>query len=148
MPEAGENPPTDRQTRMAYAWFLPHGVPIGLLEYMNVNTVVKVSEVFRRFDARKARFFPAWRPNPYLAMEFPLDPEVMVAVWEHPAHRQVLAVVSNLKVAEEVQVRLRWCGAHQPHIRRALTGEALSLKQGRLTLVLPPESFELLWIEP
>lgn len=147
MPEAGENPPTDRQTRMAYAWFLPHGVPIGLMEYMNVKTVVKVSEVFRRFDARKALFSPAWRPNPYWVIESPVDPEVMVAVWQHPSQRQVLAVISNLKVTENVQVRLRWTGSPQPHIRNALTGETLSLKDDRLDISLPSESFELLWVE-
>ncbi|MQK95475.1 hypothetical protein, partial [Escherichia coli] len=98
------------------------------MEYMNVKMVLKVSEVFRRFDARKALFFPAWRPNPYWVIETPVDPEVMVAVWQHPSQRQVLAVISNLKVEENVQVRLRWIGFPQPHIRNALTGETLSLK--------------------
>lgn len=148
MPEAGENPPTDRQTRMALAWFLPHGVPVGLLEYMNAKTVVKVFEVFRQFDARKAKFFPAWRSNPYLAIEAPIDQEVMVAVWEHPSRRQVLAVISNLKVAENVSVQLRWHGFTKPKIRNALTDETLSLKDDRLTIALTPESFELLLIEP
>lgn len=147
MPEGGENPPTDRQTLMAYAWFLPHGVPIGLIEYMNAKTTVKISEVFRQFEGRKAQFFPAWRSNPYLVIEAPIDQEVMVAVWQHHFDHQVLAVVSNLKLEETVKVRLRWTGFHQPKIRNALTGESFSLKDDLLTLTLPPESFALLWIE-
>lgn len=147
MPEGAQNSPTDRQTRMAFAWFLPHGVPIGLLEYMNANTVVQVAEVFQRFGARKAQFFPAWHHNPYLKIEAPNDPEVMVAVWQHPNSRQILAVVSNLKVEETVKIKLRWTGSQQPQIRDALTGEPQKLGDGKITVGLQPESFKLLWME-
>jgi len=156
--EHTENHPTDRQTLMAYAWFLPHGVPIYGIEYMNQKTVVEITKILMAFETRKANFTPGWRENPYFEIERPISKEVLVATWDHrplsPPLEQgeagggkVLAVVSNLHVEQTQEITLRWKGRAEPKIENARTGESLSLRERRLKLELAPESFVLLRVE-
>ena len=139
-----ENHPTDRQTLMAYAWFLPHGVPAGELRYMNQNTLRDIYRVLAEYETRRATFVPGWRPSPYLRVEGPALPEVMVATWSHDSQRRVLAVVSNLQVDRTETVRLRWTGDWAPEVVNARTGEKLTTDGNRLSVELEPESFVLL----
>ncbi|MCC6446460.1 MAG: hypothetical protein IT210_23785 [Armatimonadetes bacterium] len=143
--EHEEFPKTDRQTRMAFAWFLPHGVPPGLLEYMNHNTVGQVYGVMQKFGTRRARFFPAWRKNPYISILSPSQPDVLAAAWEREG--KVLAVISNLQASREAEVGLRWLGPASPRVTDALTGQPVSMHKNRFEVRLPPENFALLWIE-
>jgi len=145
--EADEHPKTDRQTLMAFAWFLPHGVPPGLIEYMNHNTAMQIYGILQKFQTRKARFTPAWRRNPYFEIASPLLPEVMVATWDHNSEDKVLAVVSNLQADKEARIALRWKGFADPSMTDAMTGKPLALTDGKLELKLLPESFGLLWVE-
>lgn len=145
--EHTENHPTDRQTLMAYAWLLPHGVPLGQLGYLNQKTVLEISKILLRFESRQARFTPGWRPNPYWVIEKPRCREVLVATWDHSPREKVLAVVSNLQVDKEQTVTLRWIGFADPNIHNARTGEPLALQDGQLQVKLAPESFLLLWGE-
>jgi hypothetical protein len=146
--EAEEKCPTDRQTLMAYAWFLPHGVPVGMLGYMNQETVVALNSVLSDFNTRRAAFTPGWRPNPWWVVTDPAKPEVMVATWDRAAAQgRVLAVVSNLQAEGEQAVRLRWKGEGTPTLRDARSGEALGLEDGELALTLGPETFRLVWAE-
>lgn len=145
--EHGVFPSSDKQTSMAFAWFLPHGVPVGGLDYMNRFVVNDIYEVLTEFETRKANFVPGWRENPFLTIESPVMREVMVATWDHYSENRVLAVVSNLTVTDEHEITLLWKGFLDPKIRDARTGEQLNLEKGRLTVKLGPESFILLWIE-
>jgi len=145
--EHTENHPTDRQTLMAYAWLLPHGVPLGQLGYLNQRTVLEISGILGRFGSRQAHFTPGWRPNPYWRIEAPRSREVLVATWDHAPRKKVLAVVSNLQVDREQRVTLRWTGFADPQIRNARTGEHLELQGSRLQAKLAPESFILLEAE-
>jgi hypothetical protein len=142
--EHTENHPTDRQTLMAYAWFLPHGVPAGLIEYANQKTLVELTRSLQAFGTRTARFTPCWEANPYLAAEPALPQEVMVATWDHGEAGPVLAVVSNLNVSERRQASLKWLGAKPPtSARDARSGQPIELVDGRLVLDLGPETFAL-----
>ncbi len=142
--EATENHPTDRQTIMALAWFLPHGVPIGMMEYMNQNTLVKITEVLRRFQIRNSRFVPCWRLNPFWRIEEPKTKEVMVASWENKNNHNVLTVVSNLYPNKTVNVKLRWLGDRNAEITNALTNQLLELNDSICQIQLEPETFVLL----
>lgn len=175
--EHTESHPTDKQTLMAYAWLLPHGVPLGELTYMNQRTVLGISKIMMSFGTRKANFTPGWRKNPYLEVERVLasDPpgssvgsakrdedehpsatrnpqsaiqrEVLVATWDYPLERKVLAVVSNLSVDKTRTIALRWKGFANPKIRNAGTGEQVKTGEGRFSVTLSPESFLLLRFE-
>jgi hypothetical protein len=145
--EHTENHPTDRQTLMAYAWFLPHGVPVGELRYMNQATLKDLYRVLHEYEVRQATFVPGWRPNPYLRIEGAPPPEVMVATWSHPGERRVLAVVSNLQADRTEAVRVRWTGAWEPLVRDARTGDAVRVEEGVVTVQLGPEAFVLLGID-
>ncbi len=148
MNEAAENHPTDRQTRMALAWFLPHGVPIGLFEHMNSNTLVRIMQIFINFQARKATFYPCWKENPYLSVEDPKQREVALGLWVAPDGRRLLAVLSNLNESQEVSPRLRWKGEGRPAVRDGETDESIPLSDRWLTLPpLKPETFRVLLIE-
>jgi alpha-L-arabinofuranosidase len=142
--EAPENHPVDRQTIMAYAWFLPHGVPIGMLEYMNQNKVVELSQLFESLQIRKAKFTPGWRSNPYWRIEKPKAKEIMVAVWELEDGKSLLAVVSNLKVDEKVEISLKWTGNKNAKITNALSGEEIKATNGLYNLQIESENFLLL----
>jgi hypothetical protein len=144
--EHTENHPTDRQTLMAYAWFLPHGVPVGELRYMNQSTLKDIYRVLREYDTRRADFAPGWRANPYLRIESPVCPEVMVATWSHEPQRRVLAVVSNLQVDRSEVVRLRWTGGGRPQVLNARTGQPVAVADHTLSVELPPEAFVLLGV--
>ncbi|MBC7328145.1 hypothetical protein H5T87_08530 [bacterium] len=145
--ENTENHPTDRQTLMAYAWFLPHGVPIGLLEYMNQNTVVKISNVLKKFGVRSSIFTPGWRKNPFWKIEEPVAKEVMLATWHKKDNEDVLAVVSNLFSDRTVSVKIRWLKGANVNIKNALSGEPVEIKENICTLKLEPESFIMLLAE-
>lgn len=145
--EHTENHPTDRQTLSSLAWLLPHGIPLGELAYLNQKTYLEIARILMAFRTRQARFIPAWRPNPYLAIEGPKCPEVMVATWDHHPEPQVLAVVSNLKVDEGQEAALRWTGFAGPQVVEARSGQPVPLVDGRLRLRLGPESFVLLRLE-
>ena len=145
--EHTENHPTDRQTQMAYAWFLPHGVPVGELRYMNQNTLKRIYGVLTEYETRRAAFTPAWRPDPYLSVESPTTPEILLATWSHQAAKRVLAVVSNVSVDSTETVRLRWAGAWQPAIADAMTDRVVPVVDGRLAVELGPESFVLLGVD-
>ncbi|MCS7224868.1 MAG: DUF6067 family protein [Armatimonadetes bacterium] len=148
MGEASENHPTDRQTRMALAWFLPHGVPIGLFEYLNSNTFVRIMEIFLNFQARKAQFYPCWRENPYLSIDDPKDKEIVLGLWVHPDQKRLLAVVSNLKESQEAAVRLLWKKPIIPILRDAETGDSIRPDGSLFPLPpLSPENFRLLLID-
>lgn len=142
--EASENHPVYRQTIMAYAWFLPHGVPIGMLEYMNQNKVVELSQLFERLQIRRSKFTPGWRPNPYWKIENPKAKEIMVAVWELEDGKSLLAVVSNLKVDEKVDISLKWMGNKNAKITNALSGEEIEATNGLYNFQIEPENFLLL----
>jgi hypothetical protein len=141
--EHTENHPTDRQTCMAFAWLLPHGVPLGELVYMNHKTVLEILRLMMAFDTRHARFIPCWRANPFWEVVQPVDEEVVLATWDHPDGR-VLTVVSNLAVEKTHRVILRWKGGRRPQIVNARSGERLEVQGGRLRLCLAPETFVLL----
>lgn len=143
--EHEENSP-NMQTLNALAWFLPHGIPFGLTEYVNQKTLVEVTRLMMDFETRKSEFIPAWRPNPHIEIVSPVAREVMVATWEHPSKSKVLAVVSNLKVEETHDVVLKWKGFANASLKNARTGEQLPLKNGTLTVNLGPESFILIEI--
>lgn len=145
--EAGEDPPRSRQTEMAYAWLLPHGVPVGETVYMNRHVVAKVTRAMMDFGTRRATFTPCWRPNPYWRIEKPQSKEVVVATWTHSGRRRVLAVVSNLQVDASAAVVLRWTGNFRPRLTNALTGEPLLLVNDRLQARLKPETFLLVKAE-
>jgi len=136
--------PTDKQTLMVLAWLLPHGVPISDPKYLNQKTMLEIVRLMLRFEARKARFTPAWRASPYFEIESPIAREVMVATWDHRPAEKVLAVVSNLKVEETHTAALRWKGFAGAEMRNARTGESVPLEDGRLSVSLGPESFVLL----
>ena len=153
--EADENPPTDKQTQMAYAWLLPHGVPIGEFGYMNHTTVVELTRLLMRFGTRTARFSPGWRENPYLEIVEPASKDVLVATWDHASLRTgvppvrggggpLLAVVSNLDPDETREVTLRWKGEGGVVFHNARTGEELPCRGGVLKVTLGPESYILL----
>jgi hypothetical protein len=144
-----ENAPDspNKQTLMAYAWFLPHGVPMGQAEYMNQQTVIEMTKLFAAFKVREAHFTPGWRKNAFLNIVTPTDREVMAATWDHGKQDKVMVVVSNLKVGETRDVTLQWSGFANPKIRNARTGETLALQDGKLTVKLETESFILLQIE-
>lgn len=146
--EHTENHPTDRQTLNTLAWLLPHGTPLGELCYMNQVTTTHVLRTMVDFGTRSARFIPCWRPNPYLKVESPRVPEVLVATWDHQADRQVLAVVSNLQVTESAQVELLWTGFPDAVVTNALTGGPVALTHGRIQVALGPEEFVLLRFSP
>lgn len=139
--------PVNRQTLMAYAWFLPHGVSPALVSYMNQRTVVEITRLLWGFGTRTARFVPGWRPNPWWAVEAPLQREVIVATWDHGPGQPVLAVVSNLDVAQEQTVTLRWKRPEAPTVTDARSGEAVEVSGGRVQVKLGPESFVLLRVE-
>ena len=95
-----------------------------------------------------ARFIPCWEPNPYLAVEPVLPQEIMLATWDHGDAGPVLAVVSNLHVAESRRVTLEWRGSRAlGRVCDARTGEPLAVATGRLTVELGPETFRLLRLE-
>lgn len=146
--ENTENHPTDRQTLMAYAWFLPHGVPAGLIEYANQKTLVEVTRVLLAFGTRASRFTPCWEPNPYLTVQPDRPLEVLLATWDRPDAARMLAVVSNLNVSEPRQVVLQWQGPGLPTaVRDARTGAPVAMVDARLRVELGPESFALLWFD-
>lgn len=145
--ETGEHPKRDRQTLMAYAWLLPHGVPVGDVRYMNHYVVSKVSRAMMDFGTRHASFTPCWRANPYWRIEKPQSKEIVIATWAHGGRRQVLAVVSNLQVHAGATVVLSWTGNWQPRLTNALTGDTLRLAEGRLQMRLKPETFILIKAE-
>ena len=135
---------TDRQTLMAYAWFLPHGVPIADPKYMNQNTVLEITRVLLDFGARKAVFTPCWRPNPHVEVMNATDENVFAATWHHAGRKAVLLVVSNLDSQAERTARLRWRGFPDPAITNARSGQPVDIKDGALQSRLTPESFVLL----
>ena len=135
---------TDRQTLMAYAWFLPHGVPIADPKYMNQNTVVEITRILLDFGARRAVFTPCWRQNPHLEIANGADENVFAATWHHPDRGALLVVVSNLDVKEARMATLRWQGFTGPTIENARSGEAVGIEQGLTRVRLAPESFVLL----
>ncbi|NPV45841.1 MAG: hypothetical protein HPY69_02685 [Armatimonadetes bacterium] len=139
--------PVNKQTLMAYAWLLPHGVSPALVSYMNHRTVVELTRLMQAFGTRTARFVPGWRPNPWWAIEAPVRREVMVATWDHGPGRPVLAVVSNLEVEQQQTVTLRWKRPAVPVVTDARTGEPVGLTDGRTRVTLGPESFVLLRAE-
>lgn len=139
--------PVHKQTLMAYAWLLPHGVPPAFVSYMNQKTVVEITRLMQAFGTRTARFAPGWRPNPWWAIESPVQREVMVATWDHGLGRPVLAVVSNLAVDQEQTVTLRWRRPAAPTVTNARTGEPVGVTDGRVQVTLGPESFTLLRAE-
>jgi len=141
--EHTEHHPEDRKTRMAYAWFLPHGVPLGLVHYMNQDTVVEVSRALMDFGARRASFTPGWRENAFVRVEQPIMPEVIVATWDHGPRGEVLIVISNLQVDVTERIRLRWLADWAPTLTDALTGETLALEDGGFEVELAPEDFVL-----
>ncbi|MBC7287357.1 MAG: hypothetical protein H5T86_04785 [Armatimonadetes bacterium] len=142
--EAGEHPKRDRQSLMAYAWLLPHGVPLGEARYMNHHVVKKVSGAMMEFGTRRAVFTPCWQPNPYWRISKPRSAEVVVATWAHTDRRDVLTVLSNLQVGVSAAVTMRWIASWRPHLKNALTGEALRLTQDSLEVRLKPETFILI----
>lgn len=139
--------PVNKQTLMAYAWLLPHGVSPALVSYMNQKTVVELTRLMQAFGTRTARFVPGWRPNPWWAIEAPVPRETMVATWDHGPGKAVLAVVSNLDVEQQQTVTLRWKRSAAPVLTNARTGEPVGLTDGRTRVTLDPESFVLLWAE-
>ena len=141
--EHGEHPKRSQQTVMAYAWLLPHGVPLGETRYMNRHVVAKVSRAMMDFGTRRATFTPCWRPNTYVRVEQPRAREVVAATWAHPARKQVLIVVSNLQVSRPETVTLRWTASWLPRLTNALTGEAVPMRGSRFTARLKPETFVL-----
>lgn len=145
--EAEENHPTDRQTTMAFAWFLPHGVPIGLFEYMNQNTAVKIFEVLKNFQVRKSHFTPGWRDNPFWTIEEPKSKEVMIATWENKEKGKVLSVVSNLFPDKSVNIKLRWLRDTRVIVKNVFTGETIPFENHMCQLRLEPETFCLLLSE-
>lgn len=138
---------TDTQTLQMFAWLLPHGVPLGLMDYMNADRVVEISGIMMDFETRKAEFTPAWRANPYIQIASPVSDEVVVGTWAHPLENKVLAVVSNLKVSTTHDVVLNWIGFPNPVVKDARTGEPLTLDNNSLTVNLGPESFVMLSVE-
>ena len=136
--------PTDKQTLMAYAWFLPHGVPIGLVELMNQKTVLEISRLLMQFDTRRSRFTPGWRDNPYVEVASPDLREVMAATWDHDPERDVLIVVSNLHSEQPQDIRLRWKADWKPALVNARTQAGVPVEDGQVDLRLEPESFVLI----
>jgi hypothetical protein len=142
MGEGGQNHPTNRQTLMALAWFLPHGVPIGLMEYLHQETFVAVAQMMKRFGVRHAVFTPGWRPNPFWQLVTPHHRAVMVATWHHPHRRQILTVISNLQENETANITLRWLGGCVPKVTETFNG-TLHFNGRVLRCTLAPESFVL-----
>lgn len=145
--ESGEDNETDKQTLMAFAWFLPHGVPFGQLRDLNVKTTKEIFDILREFGTRKADFVPGWRNNPYLTVVEPDIREVMVGTWSIDSENKVLAVVSNLHVDDTYSIVLDWHGFENPRIINARAQEEVLLKDRKIVVDLGPESFVLLWIE-
>lgn len=142
--EAEQDCPKDKQTLMAYAWFLPHGVSPAMVQYMNQKRVVEISKILMGFDTRRARFTPGWRTNPWWKIESPAKREVMVATWDHAPAPGVLTVISNLQTEQEETVRLRWLGKKDPAVTDARTGQRIAWKDGGVTVKPGPEGFVLL----
>lgn len=138
---------TDNQTLSMFAWLLPHGIPLGIMDYMNADRVVEIGQIMMNFDTRRADFTPAWRTNPYLEITFPISDEVVVATWAHPIQNRVLAVVSNLQVGIYETVELHWKGFENPRIKDARTGAAIQVQNNTFSVSLDSESFVLLWID-
>jgi hypothetical protein len=114
---------------------------------MNQNTLKRIYGVLTEYETRRAAFTPAWRPDPYLSVESPTTPEILLATWSHQAAKRVLAVVSNVSVDSTETVRLRWAGAWQPAIADAMTDRVVPVVDGRLAVELGPESFVLLGVD-
>lgn len=138
---------TDHQTLSMFAWLLPHGIPLGMMDYMNADRVVEIAQIMMDFETRKAEFTPAWRPNPYIEVQSPVSDEVVAATWAHPTKRKVLAVVSNLRVSQSGNVTLAWKGLPNPKVKDARTGQVIPVQNNTITVSLNPESFVLLLIE-
>lgn len=138
---------TEHQTLSMFAWLLPHGIPIGPVDYMNADRVVEIGQIMMGFDTRRAEFTPAWRTNPYLEITTPISDEVVVATWAHPIKRKVLAVVSNLKVDSWESIELHWKGFDNARVRNARTGDPIEMENGTFSLFLENESFVLLSID-
>ena len=144
--EAGEKDP-NRQTLMAFAWFLPHGVPLGEITYMNQETVVEIEKLLLAFGTRTATFTPCWRANPYVEIEGAHPREWVVATWDHGPQKPVLVVVSNLEVDKPADIPLRWKGFAGAKVTDAQTGEAVAVTDGKLTVRVEAERFRLLKVE-
>lgn len=142
--EAEQGCPKDKQTLMAYAWFLPHGVSPAMVQYMNQKRVIEITKILMDSGTRQARFTPAWRGNPWWKITAPTKREVLVATWDHAPQPGVLTVVSNLQTDQEETVRLRWLGKRKPDVTNARTGEKVACQNGELSVKVGPEGFVLL----
>ncbi|MFH1615565.1 MAG: glycoside hydrolase domain-containing protein [Planctomycetota bacterium] len=139
----------DKQTKMAFAWFLPHGTGI-LPGGMNPQFTVRLYNVLGNFGARLADFTPAWRhgDNKYLQWASPVDENDVFATWQREG--KVLAVLSNLRTfngGETSHVTLQLKGFTDPKVTNALTQEQIPVKDNIITLDIEPETFVLVLIE-
>lgn len=145
--EAEKEPKTDRQTRMILAWFMPHGVPIAFINYMNHHTIKKIYGIRQNFGDRKSNFIPCWKENPFFEIITPKKEEIILATWDKLPEKRILAVISNLSVDKEEEIILKWKGFENPLILNAENGEKIKIKDNIINLKIFPEDFVFLEIK-
>lgn len=143
----------ERQTKMALAWELPHGIPQGTLGYMNQRYLRRVYDVMSWFGTRSASFTPAWKYESNSCLEWvtPPDKDDVFATWQR-SDGTVLAVISNLRTFDNpsnaVNVALQWIGGGAVTVTDAIERTPISVdtQDNSFSLHIEPETFRLLWI--
>ena len=143
-------------------WLLDHALALSMLHDVRVrphgsgvflDRMAAIWDVMTRFGTAQAQWHPYWKNAEVVQVQ----PEaVKASLYAHPAQGKqagrVLMVVSNLSNTEaataEVQLDAGRLGlGAAAKARDALSGEAVELKAGRLSVALKPMHMRMIWVE-
>ena len=134
--------------RKCCAIALLHDVPVRTEKLPDLELQSALWELREEFGCKEAEWLPYW-DNPEYVTISPAD--CYVSLYRH-AQNGVLAYVSNLsREGTVVEVALNTRGLGLPlqlSARDALTGEAVTVENGRMKLPLPSEGWQAIWARP
>ena len=134
--------------RKCCAIALLHDVPVRTEKLPDLELQSALWELREEFGCKEAEWLPYWENPEYVTIS-PAD--CYVSLYRH-AQNGVLAYVSNLSREDTVvEVALNTRGLGLPlqlSARDALTGEAVTVENGRMKLPLPSEGWQAIWARP
>ena len=142
-------------------WTFDHALAFTMLHNVRVRPggglaalekMAPIWNVMTRFDVSHAEWHPYWETNPLVTGQTDTV-KASLYLGGKAKHRRVLLVVSNLSTNDEpaasLTLDLKRLGLPESGVKAkdALTGDALALQSGRLTVPLSSMRMRMVWIE-